>query len=332
MRLRAIQFIGCWTAILSTIPMTYGAEFAGGTGTPGAPYQIGTAEQLISIGSDPNLLDKCFVLTADIDLDPRLPGGGVFNEAVIAPDVKPSKGEFRGTPFSGTFHGQSHTIRNLRIDLPSDVSGEGCCYYLGLFGSIGSGGAVTDLCIADANITRAHDYAGVLAGCNEGTVDHCNVSGSISGRYGVGGLIGHNRAGVSRCASACMVTGVSDVGGLIGGNEGSLDGCISASTVTGADERIGGLAGASDGPISRCDSYGTVTGLNEETGGLVAVNSNTLSDCRNFATVNGDDRAGGLVSFNTPTAVVLRCASSGAVNGSTEVGGACARTVVDLWG
>ena len=51
--------------------------FAGGTGEPNDPYQIATAEQLTSIGSDPNLLDKHFVLVADIDLDPNLPGGRI---------------------------------------------------------------------------------------------------------------------------------------------------------------------------------------------------------------------------------------------------------------
>jgi len=39
----------------------------------------------ISVGSDPNPLDRSFVLTADIDLDPNPPGGTVFDRAVIAP-------------------------------------------------------------------------------------------------------------------------------------------------------------------------------------------------------------------------------------------------------
>ena len=48
-------------------------EFAGGTGEPNNPYQIATAEQLISIGDDPNLLDKHFELINDIDMDPPPP-------------------------------------------------------------------------------------------------------------------------------------------------------------------------------------------------------------------------------------------------------------------
>ena len=81
---------------LCITPSTYAAEFAGGTGEPNDPYQIATAEQLISIGSDPNLLDKHFILVNDIDLDPNLPGGRVFDRAVIAPceGAKiPSRGE-----------------------------------------------------------------------------------------------------------------------------------------------------------------------------------------------------------------------------------------------
>ena len=44
------------------------AEFAGGTGEPNDPYQIATAEQLIAVNSDPNLMSKHFLLVDDIDL------------------------------------------------------------------------------------------------------------------------------------------------------------------------------------------------------------------------------------------------------------------------
>jgi len=62
---------------------SYAYTFAGGTGEPNVPFQIATAEQLCSIGSDPNLLDKHYVLTADIDLDPNLPGGKVFSRRLL---------------------------------------------------------------------------------------------------------------------------------------------------------------------------------------------------------------------------------------------------------
>ncbi len=64
------------------------AQYSGGTGDPNDPYQIATAEDLIALGETPEDYDKHFILTADIDLDPNLPGRKVLRKAVIAPDVK----------------------------------------------------------------------------------------------------------------------------------------------------------------------------------------------------------------------------------------------------
>ena len=74
--------------------------FSGGTGEPNAPYQIALAEQLVTIADFPDLLDKYFVLNSDIDLDPNLQGGQIFNKAVIP-------------IFSGTFDGHGYTIQHL---------------------------------------------------------------------------------------------------------------------------------------------------------------------------------------------------------------------------
>ena len=88
-----VVLLSFWAGLLPAQPY----HFAGGTGEPNDPYQIATAEQLISIGSDPNLLDKHFILLNDIDLDPNLPGGRVFTQAVIAPSEDPVLLE--GSPF-----------------------------------------------------------------------------------------------------------------------------------------------------------------------------------------------------------------------------------------
>jgi len=50
------------------------AKYSGGTGEPNDPYQIATAADLIALGETPADYDKHFILTADIDLDPSLPG------------------------------------------------------------------------------------------------------------------------------------------------------------------------------------------------------------------------------------------------------------------
>ncbi len=78
------------------------AQYSGGSGTADDPYQIATAADLIALGETPEDYDKHFILTADIDLDPNLPGRKVFDKAVIA---GPS-----GTRFTGVFDGNGHVI------------------------------------------------------------------------------------------------------------------------------------------------------------------------------------------------------------------------------
>ena len=93
--------------------------FSGGSGIPDDPYQIATVEDLLSIGNDPNLLDKHYLLVADIDLDPNASGGQAFSQALIDAN------------FTGCFDGNGHAIHNFIID-SSD-------YNVGIFRFIGTG-------------------------------------------------------------------------------------------------------------------------------------------------------------------------------------------------
>jgi hypothetical protein len=86
--------------ICLVIKQSLAIEFAGGTGEPNNPYQIATAEQLQAIG-DSTLEDKCFILVADIDLDPNLPG----NEIVVDRSFI--------SFFSGTLDGNGHSNIDL---------------------------------------------------------------------------------------------------------------------------------------------------------------------------------------------------------------------------
>jgi len=91
------------------------AQYNGGTGEPNDPYQIATAEDLMLLGESPEDYDKHFILTADIDLDPNLPGRKVFDGAVIAPDTNDTENGFQGTSFTGVFDGDGYAISNLHI-------------------------------------------------------------------------------------------------------------------------------------------------------------------------------------------------------------------------
>lgn len=216
-------------------------KYAGGTDEPNNPYQIATAEDLMLLGETPEDYDKHFILTADIDLDPNLPGRKVFDRAVIAPDTNGKVDGFKGTPFSGVFDGNGHTISHLTITGKS---------YLGLFGQLDSGAIISNLGLDAADVGGTGSCVGGLVGENSGgIIADCYTSGNINGSWEVGGLVGYNSHGtVAHCYSTGIVSGYQSVGGLVGWNESEITNCYASNNVTG-DEYVGGLVGYSDGMI-----------------------------------------------------------------------------------
>ncbi|MCU0913085.1 MAG: hypothetical protein MUC88_00805 [Planctomycetes bacterium] len=242
------------------------AKYSGGSGTAQDPYQIATAADLIALGETPGDYDKHFVMTADIDLDPNLPGRKVFDKAVIAPDTDPNDkySQFQGTPFTGVFDGDGHTISHLTIK-----GGD----HLGLFGRLASGADIRNVRIVGSNIVGSGWCAGGLVGYNyQGTVTRCSSTGSVGGKDYVGGLVGGNVGCLTCCCSASAVKGYVNpkygfIGGLVGDNYGAVASCYSTGAVSGV-RVVGGLAGLNFGSVTGCYSVGSVNG-NESVGGLV---------------------------------------------------------------
>jgi rhodanese-related sulfurtransferase len=240
-------------------------KYSGGTGEPNDPYQIATAEDLIALGETPEDYDKHFILTADIDLDPNLPGRKVFSEAVIGAgsfvDINPgtfigidpnafidigafiSSKRFEGTPFTGVLDGNGHTISHLTI------IGES---YLGLFGLLENGATISNLGLEAVNVNGAGDCVGALVGENSGgIIASCYTNGNISGSQQVGGLVGYNSSGtVAYCFCTGTVNGKGRVGGLVGWNDSEITNCYAAAKVLG-NKPVGGLVGGySEGMFS----------------------------------------------------------------------------------
>ena len=234
------------------------AKYSGGTGEPNDPYQIATAEDLISLGEDPNDYDKHFILTADIDLS-----GYTFERAVIAPDTNDVESYFQGIPFTGVFDGQWHRIHQLHIEGSSN---------LGLFGQLGRGAQITNLSLVDANIVGTGSKIGLLVGYNSGTITNCYSTGMITGEHDVGGLVGFNGGSITTSYSNASVSGDICVGGLVGRNNYSdqITTSYSTGSVSG-DNRVGGLVGENYGSITSCYSTGAVSG-EDSIGGLVGSN------------------------------------------------------------
>jgi len=287
------------------------AKYSGGTGEPDDPYQIATATDLIALGETPEDYDKHFILTADIDLDPNLPGLKVFDKAVIAAtDYSWDQG------FTGVFYGNGHMISHMTI------AGEN---YLGLFGRLGDGAMVSSLSLEAVDVHGTSDYVGGLIGYNTGSVIGSSSTGTVTGESNVGGLVGDNGGEVIYCYSMSTVSGVSSVGGLLGGSQ------VYGKVSTGG--RGNPLVFIRLYPLAaQCYSTSTVTG-EQYVGGLAGENGGEITNCYSMSVVNGSNNVGGLVGLNMADydlwdvggvidGQVARCYSTGAVSGTGwDVGG-----------
>jgi hypothetical protein len=290
------------------------AKYSGGTGEPNDPYQIATAEDLIMLGETPEDYDKHFILTADIDLDPNLPGRKVFNRAAIAPDINDTDKWFQGTYFTGVFDGNGHTISHLTI---VGVS------YLGLFGQLESGAKISDLGLDAVDVIGTGDDVGGLVGYNNkgGIITMSYSTGKVTGDRGVGGIAGLSRGKIDTSYSAGMIGGESTVGGLVGNNLGRITTSYSVGTVSG-DRHIGGLVGYNNkgGTITTSYSTDTITG-NEDVGGLVGYNNKEGIITTSYSTgaVSGYTHVGGLVGYNSGG--ITTSYNAGTVSGESTIGG-----------
>ena len=125
------------------------SKHSSGSGIANDPYHIASPEDLMLLGESSEDYDKHFILTADIDLDPNLPGRKVFDRAVIA-------------YFTGVFDGNSHTISHLTI-----TGGR----YLGLFAQLGSGSIISNLGLEALEVNGTDRHVGGLVGYNKGSID-----------------------------------------------------------------------------------------------------------------------------------------------------------------
>ncbi|MHC4534640.1 MAG: GLUG motif-containing protein, partial [Planctomycetota bacterium] len=296
------------------------AKYSGGSGEPNDPYQIATAEDLILLGKSTKDYDKHFILTADIDLDPNLPGRKVFDKAVIAADMNDTKSWIQGTSFTGVFDGNGYVISNLHINGSS---------FLGLFGHLNDGADISNLGIEAVDVNGTGNYVGGLVGSNGGAVIACYSTGTVSGASDVGGLLGSNRGAVTDCYTTGTVSGTSDVGDLLGSNRGNVTDYYIAITISGSGN-VGGLIGDNGGDVTDCYSSSEVSG-GYHIGGLVGYSyRGYVTECYSTGSVSGGDIVGGLVGGNfwegmfylqPEYHLITNCYSTGSVSGNELVGG-----------
>ncbi len=290
-------------------------EFAGGTGEPNDPYQIATIEDLLAVGSSAELLTKHYVLVNDLDLDPNLPGGRVFDDALIGRLALDNvTGEWL-TPFSGVLDGQGHAIRNLFI---SCEQGSG----VGLIGRLS--GQVRDLHIQNTRISGSASAMGAIAGfCSDGTILHCSATGQVSGTTGVGGILGHLWDGaLVDCRAEVQVQGAKLVGGLFGSSTGGIVSRCEAQGEVRGDQFVGGLGGhLMNCLIIESRATGVVMGV-DNAGGLLGYTwQGMILRCGAVCEVTAEQTAGGLIgSALVSGGPIMDCYARGSVAGSLAGG------------
>jgi hypothetical protein len=170
---------------------------------------------------------------------------------------------------AGEFDGNGHRISNLSFNC-------GSVCYVGLFGYLAPGAAVTQVGADNVNISGARSV-GALVGQSMGSVNGSYSTGSVTGSGDIGGLVGANGGTVTNSHSTASVSGGDAVGGLAGSDyDGSVDGSYSTGRVTGRNY-VGGLVGlVVIGNVSNSYFTGSVTG-EHGVGGLAGFGLGTNS-------------------------------------------------------
>ncbi len=239
-----------------------------GNGEEEDPYLIENEMQLfaLSTGKLPATQKKYYKLENDIELT-------AGNWSMI-------------WEFNGVFDGSGYTISGLK-STGTDYDN------IGLFGT--NKGTIRNLNII-GGITDGRNYAGILCGVNEGTIEDCSTSGMINSNVTRGGLVGYNmdKGVVSQSRSQATVKGDGNTsGGLVGYNAGKVYYSHASGSVSGSSN-IGGLVGySSNGEVSDSYASGNISGSNGNSGGLIGyLYHGNVKECYARGRVNGGDGCG----------------------------------------
>ena len=238
------------TVLMLFLPFGVQAQFAGGSGTEGNPYQIETIEQLQAI-NNLDYLDKHFIQIADIDASVT----AEWNDGKGFEPIGDSN-----NPFTGSYDGGENIISNLFISRSSDN--------IGLFGYVEES-TIERLGLESSSITGENSVGIIIGYSFGGEVLHSFANGIVEGNSYVGAISGFhedladseqygNGSGrIYMSYAHAEVIGEKYVGGLLGLHSwvGTPDAVLdfrntgiiqsfTFSTLSG-DTLIGGLAGAS---------------------------------------------------------------------------------------
>jgi len=228
--------------------------------------------------------------------------------------------------FSGSFHGNGHTISGLTLTPTGSVQG--------LFRTLTDTAIVTDLHL-EAEVTPggSASITGGLAGINYGIIRGCSFNGTVSGIDRIGGIVGTNGLTgiIENCDVNGSVHGTHFIGGIAGENAGVIRHCennaqvnttveqnkvelgdITLESVTGTEYAatvtdVGGICGTGSGVIRQCHNYGNVgyPQIGYNIGGIAGSFSGYIEGCSNSAEICGRKEVAGILGQLEPAVNIL---------------------------
>lgn len=240
--------------------------------------------------SEPITFHFTYVSVSDAESLLKLPELG-NSTANLTADIDLGGAEWAPIDFEGTLIGNGHTISNFTLSENRDT--------LGFFGTLS--GTVSDLKFADVAVSLrgSKSDVGIIAGVNTGTIELCEVSGSVQAEYAanVGGIAGRNSGGITACVNNAEIVGGSCVGGITGFATGEISECTNNGEITGS-ERTGGIAGERNNcSVENCKNYAAIGG-GDYTGGIFGyISSGSHQNIENEGSVVGKNYTGGIAGY-----------------------------------
>ena len=244
-----------------------------------------------------------------------------------------------GEAYTGTFDGRGNRIIGLTVGEKDSANGgdtDNTPSSAGIFGTVGKDGKVEDLRVYASNF-YGKDYAGAVAGSNNGTITGITTLGNHVEAFGSGNsmelFINENGSQVSKHVGAA--------GGIAGYNTGNIEDVTASDSVIAGDAdgsdstgnlnsvilaTAGGIAGVNDGNIKNVTADSAITANQDTTyslGGIAGVNrTGAIDSAYNTGVTHGEYGDGNITSNSVGGIAGVNTGSiSNVYNGADITGG-----------
>ena len=171
------------------------------------------------------------------------------------------------SPFKGTFDGQGHIVKGVKVDSED---------YAGLFGILYDAGTIRNVGVVESDISGAN--AGGIVGGSSGTIQSCYYTGTVERSLVAGGIVGNYKNGT--------VTNCYYLDGCVKGNENKVLGTTPKPAAAFHNGEVAYLLNAWQGQdrmdwgqkLSDTDAYPTHNDENNRNNGNTFNNTNKDGD------------------------------------------------------